>query len=64
MLDPNGIPVEDDGSPRVVSLWRDGKEVTARSAGDGLEATFELFIMLAERREALQIGDQIVVTRV
>jgi hypothetical protein len=48
----------------MITLTRNGKEVAVRVGADGLDATFELLGMLIDRREKLQIGDAIHVTRV
>jgi hypothetical protein len=64
MIRPTIVPSEDDSAPRMVTLWRGNREVTAIGAADGDDAAKQAAIMVLQQDEGLRVGDVIQVTKV
>lgn len=57
-------PLEDDGSPRMVSLIRRDKEIAAIDADDAEDAARKVAILVLQQEGGLEVGDQIMVSRI
>jgi hypothetical protein len=55
---------EDDGSPRMVQLFRKDREVAAIGAADGEDAARQVAIMVLQQEGGLRLGDVIQITRI
>jgi hypothetical protein len=55
---------DDDGSPRMVMLFREDREVVAVGAADGEDAARQAVIMVLQQEGGLRIGDVIQVSRI
>jgi hypothetical protein len=55
---------EDDGSPRMVLLFRGAKEIAAIDAEDADDAVKKLAVLVLSLDGGLQIGDVIQVSRI
>ncbi len=64
MAEENSTRFEDDGSPRMVSLFRADKEVAAVGAADGEDAARQAAILILQQKEGLRIGDEVRVSRI
>jgi hypothetical protein len=53
------LPDSDDGSPRMVTLFRGQKELAAVGAADGEDAAKQTAIMVLSRDGGLRVGDVI-----
>jgi hypothetical protein len=59
----NNLSDSDDDSPRMVELWRGGRETSAVLAEDGRDAAVKIALMVLTVG-AMAIGDCLKVTRV
>jgi hypothetical protein len=58
------LPNSDDGSPRMVALFRGQKEVAAIGAADGEDAAKQAAILVLQQEGGLRVGDVIQVSRI
>jgi hypothetical protein len=54
----------DDGYPRMVTLFRGGKELIAVGAADAEDAARQAAILALKMEGGLRVGDQIIITRI
>ena len=54
----------DDGSPRMVTLYRGQKELSAIGAADADDAAKQAAIIVLQQKEGLRIGDEVKVSRI
>ncbi len=64
MAEDNSSRFEDDGSPRMVTLFRGDREVTAKGCADGEDAARQAAIICLQQDGGLLIGDVIQITRI
>jgi hypothetical protein len=55
---------EDDGFPRMVSLFRASKELVAVGAADGEDAARQVAILVLKMEGGLRVGNVIQITRI
>jgi hypothetical protein len=55
---------DDDGYPRMVTLFRKDREIAAIGAADGEDAARQAAIMVLLQEEGLKVGDVLQVTRI
>ena len=58
------LPAPKEDWPRMVTLYRGSKEVTAVLAEDATDAAMKAAVLALQQKEGLQIGDVIQVMRV
>jgi hypothetical protein len=58
------LPDSEDGSPRMVTLFRGKKELAAVGAADGEDAARQTAIMVLSQDGGLQVGDVIQIIRI
>jgi hypothetical protein len=58
------VPTDDDGSPRTVTLFRRGQEVSAVGVDDAYDAARQTAIMVLQQDKGLMVGDVIQITRI
>jgi hypothetical protein len=54
----------DDGSPRMVTLYRGQKELSAVGAADGEDAAKKAAVLVLQQDGGLRIGDEVRVSRI
>jgi hypothetical protein len=55
---------EDDGFPRMVTLFRGSRELVAVGAADGEDAARQVAILVLKMEGGLRVGDVIQITRI
>lgn len=58
------VPDPDDGSPRMVTLFRGHKELAAVGAADGEDAARQAAILVLKEDGGLRVGDVIQIIRI
>jgi hypothetical protein len=58
------LPDSEDGSPRMVTLFRGEKELAAVGAADGEDAAKQTAIMVLSQDGGLRVGDVIQIIRI
>ena len=61
---PDIANAEDDGFPRMVTLFRGSKEIAAVGAEDGDDAAKQVCILVLKQDGGLRIGDVIQISRI
>jgi hypothetical protein len=56
--------LEDDGFPKMVTLFRGSKELVAVGATDGDDAARQVAILVLKMEGGLQVGDVIQISRI
>jgi hypothetical protein len=64
MPSPSIIPDDDDGLPRMVTLFRRGQEVSAIGADDAYDAARQAAIMVLQQEGGLRTGDEVRISRI
>jgi hypothetical protein len=63
-ISPTLVPADDDGSPRMVTLFRGSQEVSAIGAADGEDAAKQAAIMVLQQEGGLRVGDEVRISRI
>jgi hypothetical protein len=64
MPEMTSLDSTDGDWPRMVALFRNGREIAAVGAADAEDAARQVAILVLQRTEGLRVGDEVRVSRI